>query len=104
VFGGLNMNSIFWKLGLLVTIVGLGLAFEAWLTTAERPQVMEAALAQLDGDGGDTVRIEQMHQMRSFRRLAIAFVVALAALELIFIDLGAWLTQNAAKWVNAKQA
>jgi hypothetical protein len=96
------MNGIFWKLGLLATITGLGLAFEAWLTTAERPQVMEAALAQLDGDGNDTMRIEQMHQMRSLRRLAIAFVVALAALELIFIDLGSWLTQNTPKWVKTR--
>src|SRR3954468_8036272 len=104
VFGGLAMNGIFWKIGLLLTIVGLGLAFEAWLTTAERPQVMEAALAQLDGDGNDTIRIEQMHQTRSLRRLAIAFVVALTALELVFYDLGSWLTQAAAKWVHAKPA
>src|SRR4051812_498354 len=98
------MNGIFWKLGLLATITGLGLAFEAWLTTSERPQVMEAALAQLDGDGRDTIRIEQMHQMRSLRRLVIAVVVVLAALELVFCDLGSWLTQHGAKWVNAKQA
>lgn len=98
------MNSIFWKLGLLTTIVGLGLAFEAWLTTAERPQVMEAALAQLNGDGNDTIRIEQMHQTRSLRRLAIAFVVALAALELVFYDLGSWLTSAASKWVSVKAA
>jgi regulator of protease activity HflC (stomatin/prohibitin superfamily) len=98
------MNGIFWKIGLLVTIVGLGLAFEAWLTTAERPQVMEAALAQLNSDGGDTVRIEQMHQTRSLRRLAIAVVVALAALELIFIDLGSWLSSAASKWVSVTRA
>src|SRR5689334_16886184 len=96
------MNGIFWKLGLLATITGLGLAFEAWLTTAERPQVMEAALVQLDGDGNDTIRIEHMHQMRSLRRLAIAVVVALAALELIFIDIGSRVTAAASKWVNLK--
>jgi hypothetical protein len=98
------MNGIFWKLGLLLTIAGLGLAFEAWLTTAERPQVMEAALAQLPGDGSDTIRIEQMHQMRSLRRLAIAVVVALAALELVFYDLGSSLTSAASKWVSVSRA
>src|SRR6478672_3658277 len=99
-FGASRMNSIILKVGFLTTIVGLGLAFEAWLTTAERPQVMEAALAQLPGDGNDTIRIEQMHQSRSLRRLAIAVVVGLAALELIFIDLGSWLSSAASKWVS----
>jgi hypothetical protein len=98
------MNGIFWKLGLLLTIVGLGLAFEAWLTTAERPQVMEAALAQLEGGADETIRIEQMHQTRSLRRLAIAFFVAVAALELVFYDLGSWVTAAAAKWVSASHA
>jgi regulator of protease activity HflC (stomatin/prohibitin superfamily) len=93
-----------WKIGLLVSIVGLGLAFEAWLTTAERPQVMEAALAQLDGDGNDTVRIEQMHQTRSLRRIAIAVVAALAVLELVLHDVVPWLTSAASKWVSAKPA
>ncbi|HEY2416194.1 MAG TPA: hypothetical protein VGI40_28395 [Pirellulaceae bacterium] len=98
------MNGIFWKFGLLMTVVGLSLAFEAWLTSAERPEVMEAALAQLHGDGGDTVRMEQMHQTRSLRRLGIAVVVGLAALELIFIDLGSWLNAAASKWVRSRGA
>jgi len=98
------MNAMSWKFGLLVSIVGLGLAFEAWLTTAERPQVMEAALAQLDGDGNDTVRIEQMHQTRSLRRIAIAVVAALAVLELVLHDVVPWLTSAASKWVSAKPA
>src|SRR3954468_23635784 len=103
VFGGLAMNGIFWKIGLLLTIVGLGLAFEAWLTTAERPQVMEAALAQLHGDGNDTIRIEEMHQMRLLRRITVAVVAAIAVLELLFHDIGPWLNSAASKWVSAKQ-
>jgi hypothetical protein len=96
------MNGMFWKIGLLASIIGLSLAFESWITTAELPAVMDAALAQLDGGADETIHIERMHQFRALRRTAIGIVAALAVLELVFHDLGSWFTSGASKWVTVK--
>src|SRR5262245_17214610 len=77
-----TMNSIFLKVPVLIIVATLGFATDAWLTSAERPQVMNAALEQLHGGSQQVIQIEQSHQLRSLRRVGIAGLVVLCGLAL----------------------
>lgn len=97
------MNAILFKSTALLTLAAMGFAAEAWLTSAEHPQVIEAALHQLHGGGQYVVQIEQAHQLRSLRRIGISGLVALCGLAMFASDLAAWLPrikpqQNIAKF------
>jgi hypothetical protein len=85
------MNAILIKTTAFVTLAALGFATEAWLTSSERPKVMDAALQQLNSGGEDTVHIEQSHQLRSLRRVGISGLVTLCGLAMFVPDLMAWL-------------
>ena len=66
------MNTLFLKIPVLTILATLGFATDAWLTSTERPQVMNAVLDQLHGGSEQTIQIEQSHQLRSLRRVGIA--------------------------------
>ncbi|HZL88198.1 MAG TPA: hypothetical protein VFB96_07450, partial [Pirellulaceae bacterium] len=81
------MNTMFLKIPVLIMLATLGFATDAWLTSAERPQVMNAALEQLHGGSEQTVNIEQSHQLRSLRRVGIAGVAILCGLALFATEI-----------------
>ena len=81
------MNTLFLKIPVLIILTTLGFATDAWLTSAERPQVMTAALDQLHGGSEQIIQIEQSHQLRSLRRVGIAGVVALCGLALFATEI-----------------
>ena len=85
------MNAILFKSTVFLTLAALGFATEAWLTSAERPQVIGAAMHQLQGGAEHVVQIVQAHQLRSLRRVGIAGLVALCGMSLFAADFAAWL-------------
>ena len=85
------MNPLVEKVALFLSIAVLACAAEAWITSAERPRLMDDALKQLHGDGGHTVRMEQSHQLRLFRRIAISGVVVVCGMTAFAADLAVFL-------------
>jgi regulator of protease activity HflC (stomatin/prohibitin superfamily) len=85
------MNALLIKTTVIVSLAALGLAVEAWMTSAERPQVMDAALAQLESTSQQAAQLDQAHQLRALRRAGIAGFVALCGLVLLTPDITAWL-------------
>ena len=74
------MNAFLPKVALFLILAAIGIAAEAWLTSAERPQMMDDALEQLHSDGQHVVRMEQSHQLRILRRVAVAGLILFGAL------------------------
>ena len=81
------MNPLAEKVVLFLSSAVLACAAEAWITSAERPQLMDDALRQLHGGGGHTVRMEQSHQLRLFRRIAISSMVVVGGMTAFAADL-----------------
>jgi regulator of protease activity HflC (stomatin/prohibitin superfamily) len=81
------MKAFLLKSALFCTVAAIGLAAEAWITSAERPQVMDEALQQLHGDGQQMVRMERTHQLRIVRRVAISGLIAIWGLATLVPDL-----------------
>lgn len=91
------MNNLLLKVVAIVILATLSLAVDAWLTSAERPAVMDAALGQLDVRGQGVTNLEQSHQLRNLRRVALSGVVGLCAVGIFVSEISAamhWLSRR----------
>jgi regulator of protease activity HflC (stomatin/prohibitin superfamily) len=77
------MNALLLKSVLFLTLVAMGTAAEAWITSAERPQIVDDAMQQLHSDGEHTINMEQSHQLRALRRIAISGFIVVCGFAMI---------------------
>jgi regulator of protease activity HflC (stomatin/prohibitin superfamily) len=96
------MNASLRKVASFLTLAAIGIAAEAWITSAERPQVMDDALQQLHSDGQHTVKMEQSHQFRVLRRIAISGLIAICGFAMIVPHLAMLLLGLKPQTNNAK--